>query len=358
MHRTLLLAVTLAAVTVACSFARRWDDLASAPGDGGDAGACPLCPVALATGLNEPMAVAVSGDAVYWSEAAAPSTGPGKVRRTTEGGVFDIASSSVTPTAIAVVSGRASWLGAESANAFALVARCAAGCIVTWDGTSVTANPPDALLTRGDGWIVDSIAADASGVFWTITAVNRERLTGAVAFCAGPCPEGPTFLATGQASPRGIAIDETYVYWANEEEGTIRRVARDGADGSAAEIITGDVTGPSQLTLYGDYVYFTVTGNGGGILRAPKAGGAAETIALGQEGAYGIAADVSGVYWTTWIPSGVVATCPHVGCSGRPRILARAATPYGIALDGMYVYFTTRTRGGALLRVAKDAVAN
>ena len=353
MRRLLAFPVALVFGSAACSLVRSWDDLARVPADAGKADSCVFCAEPVATGLNEPMAVVVSGDAVYWSEAPSPSTGPGKVRRTNDGGVFDIASSSVTPTAIAVVSGHAFWLGAEPAYALAFVARCTAGCIVTWDGTTVTANPPSSLLTRGDGWLVDGMAADTRGVYWTITAVNRERLTGAVAFCAPPCPDGPTLVATGQASPRGVAIDGTYVYWANEEEGTVRRIARDDAGDGASEVVTGDVAGPSQIALQGDYVYFTAGGDGGAVLRAPKTGGAAESVALEQEGAFAIAADESGVYWTTWIPSGVVATCPLVGCAGRPRVIARAASPYGIALDREYVYFTTRTRDGGVLRAPK-----
>jgi hypothetical protein len=44
--------------------------------------------------------------------------------------------------------------------------------------------------------------------------------------CAvGGC-SGSTTLASGQGGPAGIAVDSTYVYWANETGGTIMKVAK------------------------------------------------------------------------------------------------------------------------------------
>ena len=48
----------------------------------------------------------------------------------------------------------------------------------------------------------------------------------------GECLEGvcdPAFVATGQQSPSGLALDEDYVYWANQTAtGTVSRVSKTG----------------------------------------------------------------------------------------------------------------------------------
>ena len=36
----------------------------------------------------------------------------------------------------------------------------------------------------------------------------------------------PTVLANGQNSPFGIAIDATWIYWVNNADGTVMKVAK------------------------------------------------------------------------------------------------------------------------------------
>jgi len=57
-----------------------------------------------------------------------------------------------------------------------------------------------------------SLAADASGVYWT----TSDGTTGGVFKCALPaCAGGPTALATGQANPVSLSVSEHLVVWAN-----------------------------------------------------------------------------------------------------------------------------------------------
>ena len=95
----------------------------------------------------------------------------------------------------------------------------------------------------------------------------------------------------------------------------------------------------------------------GVLLQTPKATGLGGSIGGGDSSGGGGYRTRRGIerqiYWTTWVPTGVIGTCPLTGCPSGPRIVARAQSPYGIALDKNFVYFTTRTNDGAVLRVPK-----
>ncbi len=368
MRARLLLAAALA-LSASCSLVRNWDDLSTSPPDGGAPDApgasCTTCPDTLATATTTPLAVAVADGIVFWSEIPS-ATDRGRIRaRRLDGAdaaAGDLALTNFTPSAIAPAGGRAWWLGSDEPDTLAIAASCAedAGCIVTWDGVGApVASPPDNLLTAQSGWLVDAIVVDSAAAYWTVTTVGRNAGTGLVASCAWPCSGGaPAVYAADQPTPRGIAVDDTYLYWVTADDGVLHRVAKGDPDAGPPENLAGDLPEPGEIALYGDWIYVASTANGGAILRAPKAGGPSETVATSQAGAQGIAADATGVYWTTYLPQGAIATCAHDGCANGPRVVARAPSAWGIALDDTYVYFTSRQAGGAVARIPKTARAD
>lgn len=83
-------------------------------------------------------------------------------------------------------------------------------------------------------------------------------------------------LATGQATPAGIAGDGTYAYWSSQFGGAILRTLESGGGGSPS--ILASANKPTEVIVDGTYVYWLDSGSNS-IRRAPKTGGASTTVA-------------------------------------------------------------------------------
>jgi len=116
---------------------------------------------------------------------------------------------------------------------------------------------------------------------------------------------GETVLAAAQPKPVGIAIDETFVYWPCEDDGTIRRV--------------------------------------------PKAGGAVQTLARGQIHHDIIALAAPPEYWARWDQKHTLKRTKKDGSQPAPEVLATdLSDPEGVATDARYVYVANKSAGEIL----------
>ena len=132
---------------------------------------------------------------------------------------------------------------------------CAAGACV-----------PLTSLWLATGVTVTKLAVDDSGVYWTDGSANVQSvgLTGGTVVT----------LASSQAQPSGIALDDTYVYWSNTLGGAIMRAPKDGS-GSPAVVATA--TSPRDIGIYGDNVYWI--DSSANVWQSAKAGGGTPAIA-------------------------------------------------------------------------------
>jgi hypothetical protein len=128
--------------------------------------------------------------------------------------------------------------------------------------------------------------------------------------CKNACVKGACdviTLASGQAGPGVIAIDDTSVYWANMAN---------------------------------------VTAGAGSIMKVAKAGGAAVTLAAKQSGPQAIALDAASIYWVNYgtppaFTDGAVLTVAKDGSGVPTEIAAGQASPLGIAIQGSALYWST-----------------
>lgn len=168
----------------------------------------------------------------------------------------------------------------------------------------------------------------ADGAATVDGADARPPLCGGKDCLGGACPAGacgPAVLATAQDRPRGIALFGDHVYWVTAG-GAVMRVPRTG--GAAEELGRG--TSLVSVAVDASGVFFTDEG-AGTIGRVPLAGGPVAILASGETSPWGIALDGTYAYYTT---STAVRRVPEVG-SGAPTDVAVGLTePRKIVVSG------------------------
>lgn len=108
-------------------------------------------------------------------------------------------------------------------------------------------------------------ALDASALYWLEPEAGRVMRL-------GKSQTEPTVLATTDEAMRGMALDDTFVYWT--ENAAIHRVPKEGGK---AQVVAKDISMPDMLSVDGTHVYW-YSMMAGVIYRAPKKGGAPKKV--------------------------------------------------------------------------------
>lgn len=135
---------------------------------------------------------------------------------------------------------------------------------------------------------VAAIAADTREVFWTMrgTPVFDAESNKSYSISDGlilrmPADGGqPVILASGQANPTALALDDDHVYWSTAESGGVWRLPRTG--GVPERLFEGDHI--TALAIDDTHVYFPVP-HENSIRRVPKQGGPSEVLIKGSKSA-------------------------------------------------------------------------
>ncbi|HEY4117669.1 MAG TPA: hypothetical protein VGM56_07435 [Byssovorax sp.] len=118
-------------------------------------------------------------------------------------------------------------------------------------------------LAAGD--IPFDVAVDDATIYWT--EVGSSPSTGRVVRASKVDGANALPLATGQASPMGIAIDAAGVYWANNADGTIHAAPIDGSTDEVT-LAVGQAA-PINVAVDASFVYWANT-EGDAIVKVAK----------------------------------------------------------------------------------------
>ncbi len=190
------------------------------------------------------------------------------------------------------------------------------------------------------------IAVDGTSVYFTLLTGGR------VLKCplAG-CNNNPTLIASNQQNPFGLTVDGTNVYWTNRGNGTVMKCAIAGCNNQPT-MVAGNQAMPTEIAVDGNNVYWANAGDGT-VWKAPVGGGNPTMVtATNMPGAHGIASDGNFVYFTQGM-QGLVERVP-VGGGNATAIAMGQAHPWGLALDGMGTVVWSNSQaanmGGAVLK--------
>lgn len=215
----------------------------------------------------------------------------------------ELASSQNNPTAVAVDSQYVYWInsgtfkcswadagnywydnGYSNNNSGSIMRRPLAGGSATTLESNI--NPISTYAFIVSNWI----AVNASYLYWTDQGgLHGMSLTGS---------GGPSF-ASGMSATI-VALDGTNVYWSSPSQGTVMQMPAQG--GSTITIATGQT--PWGVASDGLNVYWANQGTSannyadGAIMKAPVGGGAATQIASVTQASGYVAVDSTHVYWT------------------------------------------------------------
>jgi hypothetical protein len=172
-----------------------------------------------------------------------------------------------------------------------------------------------------------------------------------------------TTLASGLPSPIGIALDDSYVYWANFVlDGAVMRVLKTGG---TVETLATNVAKAYEVAVDGNDLFFTAQGSppaaDASVVTMPKGGGTQVVIASGEVGASELWVDGQWVYWADTYATTTNARIFRAPTSGGNKEQVAAAEQHIVDLrvyQGQLYWLTLGTPpdnlDGALIRSELD----
>jgi hypothetical protein len=317
-------------------------------------GACQ--PVILYSGSDTPTSIVVDGPSIFVTVDSTKPTGGYLFKCTTDNcqaTMTVLATGLADPWFAVAHGGSVFWDNSGTTDAGTVTG---AGAVLSCPETGCPDTGPIVYTPDGGGGeggsTISGLALDDTYIYWA-NLYGYTGQTGTILQCAAAECAGTTVQLVGGFDfiPLSVAVDPNWVYWTDLGTNQVLRCALSGC-GDNPMIFANGQKGASGLALYGGNVYWTQGIDDGGVLVCPAAGCAAPTtIAHGQANPVAVAVDDSGAYWTN-TNDGTVRHCP-LGACPEPIVIAETPAAFAIALDPVSVYFTDSSVLGKVLRVAK-----
>jgi hypothetical protein len=240
-----------------------YDDQYAPGGGGGTSGTVmkmPLTgggnPIALATGLQGPTAIAIDATNVYFGQSVGGSVKSVPIASTGSGPVTVLASNQ-TPYGVAVQGGIVYWTNYTGTTGANGNSNASVMSVATTAGAT-----PKILTTATNAVGAYGIAVNATTIFFTA----QNNTGNATEVESLPLAGGnPTVLASGQLQATGIAVDATNIYWTDWDANT----------GTVSSMPMPTASGPGPITVLATKsdevlgiavdatgLYYTATGGG------------------------------------------------------------------------------------------------
>jgi hypothetical protein len=192
------------------------------------------------------------------------------------------------------------------------------------------------IVTLAAGDRLSGIAVDGTSVYWV--AGTFDASSGAI--MKVPVGGGtPTTLTSRPGAPAHLAVDASYVYWAEQMPGSIMKVPLTG--GPPTQVAPA-LPAPWQIALDDADVYWM----GQGLMKAPKVGGAAIELTprLPMLPTAGLAVNATNVYFTSGPPGGTSGVSTISSQGGTATVIyadtsGDFAPPGPIAIDATRAYW-------------------
>ena len=317
-------------------------------GAGGGAGCAVLdcCPageiIELARGpeiADLPRGIVVGEGGVYWVNLQ----GNNVVRLAASGGPPEEIAVAVAPRGLALSGQRLAWTGDDGVSTCSLPA-CSGDAKVVAPSLA-----PGSLR---------SVAFDGATLVFTDRGVDIGE--GKARSCsADAC--APVDLGEGMIAPEGIVIHGGLALWVDQGNGNMNgTVSRSSKSSAGLTQIAAALLFPTGVAADDTYVYWTEQQEEGHVYRCPYAPGycdAPEDIApaaapLGRPGDIQIAG--GRIYWTN-ADDGSIRSCPQPGCGGdEPTVHVTGRQGLTrLAVGSTCLFWTENGGGGAVLKTAR-----